>query len=123
MEGEHTAQGTGFPAIPRSGSNLSLASMAMIMGIILHDGRAMNNHADKQMTVSSERCFQQSILNTVFMDSSCYWDIYRLDANVKHMVCSSRNIPSSKLYTVLSHAALSSEDALQHICSERHSTL
>lgn len=72
----------------------------------------MNNHADKQMTVSSERCFQQSILNTVFMDSSCYWDIYRLDANVKHMVHSSRNIPSIKLCTVLSHAALSSQDAL-----------
>lgn len=76
----------------------------------------MNSHTGKQMTVSSERCFPQSILNTVFMDSSCYQNIYRLDANVKHMVSSSRNTLSIKLCTVLSHAALSSEDARQHVC-------
>lgn len=72
----------------------------------------MKNHTGKQMTVSSERCFQPSILNTVFMDSSCYWDIYSLDANIKHMVLSSQNTLSIKLCMVLSHAALSFEDAL-----------
>ena len=72
----------------------------------------MNNHTGKQMTVSSERCFQPSILNVVFMDSSCYWDIYSLDANIKHMVLSSQNTLSIKLGMVLSRAALSFEDAL-----------
>lgn len=72
VEGEHTAQWIGFLAIPGPRGNLSLARMTLIMGIILYNGRAMNNHADKLMTASSERCFQQSILNTVFMDSSCY---------------------------------------------------
>ena len=81
----------------------------------------MNNHAGKQMTASSEGCFQPSILNIVFMDSSCCWDIYSLDANVKHMVLSSRNTLSIKLCVVLRRAALSYEDALQHICRQRHS--
>lgn len=70
----------------------------------------MNNQTGKQMTASSERCFQQSILNIGFMDSSCYWDIYSLDANVKHMALSSKNTLSIKLCMVLSPAALSSED-------------
>lgn len=72
----------------------------------------MNNHSGKQMTVSSERCFQPSILNIVFMDSTCYWDIYSLDANIKHMVLSSQNTLSIKLCMVLSCAALSFEDSL-----------
>lgn len=80
--------------------------------------RTINNHTGKEMTASRERCFQQNILNAVFMDSSCYGDIYRLDANVEHMVCSSRNTLSIKLCTVLSHAALSSEDFLKNICGK-----
>lgn len=47
-----------------------------------------------------------------FMDSTCYWDIYSLDANIKHMVLSSQNSLSIKLCMVLSCATLSFEDAL-----------
>lgn len=43
----------------------------------------MNNHTVKQMTMSSERCFQQNILNIVFIDSNCYRDSYRLEVKSK----------------------------------------
>lgn len=120
---EHMALRIGCLAIPGSVGTRSSPHMTPRVGIILHNEETMNNHAGKQMTASTERCFQPSILSLVFMDSSCCWDIYSPDANVKHMVLSSRNTLSIKLCVVLSHAALSSEDALQHICRQHHSNL
>lgn len=79
----------------------------------------ISNKGGDNAPSSWEQMFSRSFLNTVFMDASCYWDVYRLNANVKHMLCSFRNTsnPAAAHSYTNTHsclAALSSGFAVEH---------